>query len=98
MRLPMDVIALVGSLANLTFWAAFVVGLVEMTGVMCFWQWAFELGPRRALDAEATDLLLLARERSGATRFAAFKVLNDGTCLFRRKSGLLHTAVEWKGI
>lgn len=94
----MDVIALVGTLASLTFWAAMAFGLVEMTAVVCFWRWAFGLGPRRAHEAGLADLLSTTRERSGATRFAAFKVLKDGTCLFRRKSGVLQTALEWKGI
>jgi hypothetical protein len=94
----MDVIALVGSLANLTFWAAIAFGLVEMTAVVCFWRWAFGLGPRRVQDAGSADLLLPTHERSGTTRFAAFKVLKDGTCLFRRKSGVLQTALEWKGM
>jgi hypothetical protein len=90
----LDVITALGTTA---FWLGIAFGLVELTGILAFWRWAFRLGRRRG-HTQARLERPPTPGQSGTTHFAAFKVLDNGTCLFRRKTGFMQTALEWKGI
>jgi hypothetical protein len=92
------ILSVVITLASVAFWLGIAGGLVELAGILAFWPWAFRLG--RRISVETHQAIRHSQEpgQHGVTRFAAFKVLADGTCLFRRKTGFLQTALEWKGV